>query len=347
MIISIPNRDYTTRRAKEVPEQQFENLNYFKSMDRMSGSTNERVEKSMSSSNLWKGSINLQEFTAENVSQHVHMERREYLDQDSEADRSIRELRTASVARDLAEYSVSAEHCSVFLENKGALHERTQRGWADEQRGRQLENSPKYAVVRSVSTSAISASENRTDDVHRSGEKSSNAVCQISSSMRTQSTSCVEKSSSTVKVGDDRRVVAPVSFTQFTQPSFPFTFTAPQENSQKISSAQAPTQLPVPIRQLEQVSLNEQQVSRSYCIPNLRAILPPHAATQSVFWDASQQNTALRSSSLPPKPPDQWTRQLPVRIVPATTTSDEGARTSQHPSINSNFLPVSLQMMIV
>jgi hypothetical protein len=291
IVIPVANKDVMQRRAKEVPDQQYENLNYFKAIDRMSGSTNERIEKSMSAANLWKGALNVHEFSTENLSQHVHVERREFLDQDSEADRSIRERRTASVARDLIQYSVSTENCSVLLENRGAIQERTQRGWAEEQRGR-LHSSSSNAVVRSVSLNSISTIRESVNEKHQqqlslsaAGENGSNVVLKA----------CRGSPSD----------------------SFAHTHLAPSHQSAQKSvfalSAQSQQAPPLTTRLNEQVYFNEQQTSRSYVIPNLKTILPPHASTQSFFGDALQEAaTASRSTSVPPD--TGWTQQISVPI---------------------------------
>lgn len=329
LVISIPNKEFMQRRAEEVPEQQYENLNYFKAIDRTSGSTSEKVEKSMSASNIFKSAINLQEFSTENLSQLVHMERREYLDRDSEADRSIRERRTASVSRDLVQYSVSTENCSVLLENRGALQERTQREWAIEQRGRHSSSS-NYAVVRSVSLSSL------TTDSHKHQQQSSltagekvNVVCinsKVSSSVRS-STSCVTNPPSAQKAegGAWLAVEAPSS------ESFAHSHTISPPPPESIEAQKSA----LSARQIEQVSINEhlseQQTSRSYFIPNLRTLLPPHASTQSsFFWDGLQQTTTSRSISLPPP----WIRQIPVSVIPSTTSEDTRSTTTITPSID-------------
>ncbi|KAI6193820.1 Copine domain-containing protein [Aphelenchoides besseyi] len=120
------------RRLREVPDQRYENIDYIKVIEKDAGNRNERIERSIATPREWQSKLSVHEFVAESVNQLVHMERREYLDLDSEADRSISERRTMSVARDLMEYKITNENCAVLLENRGALQERVS-GWAQQE----------------------------------------------------------------------------------------------------------------------------------------------------------------------------------------------------------------------
>ncbi|KAI6196417.1 hypothetical protein M3Y94_01106800 [Aphelenchoides besseyi] len=132
-IMECPNRGPDVqRRLREVPDQRYENIDFIKVIEKDAGNRNERIERAIATPREWQSKLSVHEFVAESVNQHVHMERREYLDLDSEADRSISERRTMSVARDLMEYKITNENCAVLLENRGALQERVS-GWAQQE----------------------------------------------------------------------------------------------------------------------------------------------------------------------------------------------------------------------
>ncbi|KAI6221558.1 Copine domain-containing protein [Aphelenchoides besseyi] len=344
-IMECPNRGPDVqRRLREVPDQRYENIDFIKVIEKDAGNRNERIERAIATPREWQSKLSVHEFVAESVNQHVHMERREYLDLDSEADRSISERRTMSVARDLMEYKITNENCAVLLENRGALQERVS-GWAQqEQRGRwNASNSAASSLVirkcvsmsalNSKDTSAVSAEAYCTEQ--QNGTNVCNDSVRNGSSQNLANYGVAMSEVETGEVRECRVVKAPIS-------SNPFSTTAHSTKltvAAAVSTAQSAS-LPPPPQSVARTtyeerlneSFNEQHTSRSIFLPNLRTLLPAHAESQSVFQLAtSEPSIEYRSISMPPDV--RWTQQLPVQriIQPIETT------TEQHEVVRSTF----------
>ncbi|KAI6179101.1 Copine domain-containing protein [Aphelenchoides besseyi] len=324
------------RRLREVPDQRYENIDYIKVIEKDAGNRNERIERSIATPREWQSKLSVHEFVAESVNQLVHMERREYLDLDSEADRSISERRTMSVARDLMEYKITNENCAVLLENRGALQERVS-GWAQqEQRGRwNASNSAASSLVirKCVSMSALNSKDTSTVSAESYCTEQQNGINVCNDSVRNGSSQNLANygvAMSEVETGEVRecRVVkAPIS-----SPSpFSTAHSTKLTVAAAVSTAQSAS-LPPPPQSVARTtyeerlneSFNEQQTSRSIFLPNLRTLLPAHDESQSVFQLATfKPSTEYRSISMPPDV--RWTQQIPVHriIQPIKTTNNQ------------------------
>ncbi|CAD5210381.1 unnamed protein product [Bursaphelenchus okinawaensis] len=340
LIMECPNEATpSTIKVKEIPDQRYENLEYMKVIERL-GDNQEYIEKILKTANSWKGALNVNEMNIENTTvmfglegaqrstdsteitrafghsagysfntheistetfnQQICMERRETHLQFADAGSSISDRRTTSVAQNVMEFTVENEHCSVMMENRAAVQEQVQKGWADEVRGR-WSSCSSHAMRASYSA----AQSNGTVAGFRAVQQ--HQMLGVDSQSGRQRTIVHER----LDEGSTARVWHAV---------------APSESVAKhfLSTSTTSSSAPAPPGH----SLFDAHASRSLFVPNLKTLLPPHAAAQTVRSDVPSAASTLKVHI---EEKDDQQTQVQQVIQPNSSLNQ------QNSSMNSSF----------
>ncbi|CAD5215087.1 unnamed protein product [Bursaphelenchus xylophilus] len=360
VIMECPNvASPSSIKVKEIPDQRYENLEYMKVIERL-GDNQEYIEKILKTANSWKGALNLNEVNIENTTvifgldnarqtsdqievtrsyghrvgqsfnalemsmetfnQQVCMERRETHPRDADVGTFMSDRRTMSIVRDVMEFKVETEHCSVMMENRGAVQEQVQKGWADEVRGRWNRSS---SAMRA--SYVVAQSDGAVTGV--------GVAQQVATSSTSNSTSA----------GRSRRIVHERLVEGNT--ARVWHAVAPSESVAKhfVSSSSTTSTsgtVPPPLISAPPANLFDTHASRSLFIPNLKTLLPPHAAAQTVLSDVPSLASGIKISTEEKQKEDLQTQVQQVTIRPSSSLtrsnqfSNAVSSQARHSSLN-------------